>query len=112
VRREQRGIEDSGFARGHSVARLLGIGIPLGMFLLWWGLWGGHADVKSVSETTAQVLGCEGRTCTVRVATGEQVHVLKARNLVVGMKVRMTRTAYTDGELHFELITVPRASSP
>ena len=112
MRREQRAIEETGFARGHSVARLLGIGIPLGMFLVWWGIWGGHADVESVSETTERVLGCEGRTCTVRVATGEQVHILKARNLVVGMQVRMTRTEYTDGELHFELITARPASSP
>jgi hypothetical protein len=111
VRRDQRGIEDAGFARGHSVARLLGIGIPLGMFLVWWGVWGGHAEVKSVSETTALVLDCEGRTCTVQVATGQQVHILKPRNLVVGMKVRMTRTEYTDGELHFELINAQRASA-
>ncbi len=112
MRREQRGIEDAGFARGHSVARLLGIGIPLGMFLVWWGIWGGHAEVKSVSETTAAVLDCEGRTCTVRVATGEQVHILKARNLAVGMQVRMTRTEYTDGELRFDLITAPQRPSP
>jgi hypothetical protein len=108
--REQRRVEGTGFARGHSVARLLGIGIPLGMFLVWWGTWGGHAEVRSISETTALVQGCEGRTCTVRVVTGEQVHILKARNLVVGMKVRMTRTEYTDGELHFELITAQRSS--
>jgi hypothetical protein len=110
VRRPQRVVEDTGFARGHSVARLLGIAIPLAMFLMWWGIWGGHADVKSVSETTGSVLGCEGRTCTVRVATGEQVHVLKPRNLVVGMKVRMMRTEYTDGELRFELVTAQPAS--
>ena len=110
MRRPQRAVEDTGFARGHSVARLLGIAIPLAMFLVWWGIWGGHADVKSVSGTTGSVLGCEGRTCTVRVATGEQVHVLKPRNLVVGMKVRMMRTEYTDGELHFELVTAQPAS--
>jgi hypothetical protein len=94
------------------VARVLGVGIPLCVFLLWWGIWGGHADVRSVSETTALVLGCEGKTCTVRVATGEQVHVLKARNLVAGMQVRMTRTQYTDGELRFELITRRQSTSP
>jgi hypothetical protein len=35
------------------VARVLAIGVPLAMFLLWWGIWGGHAEVESVSETTA-----------------------------------------------------------
>jgi hypothetical protein len=102
-RRDQRGTETSGFARGHSVARVLGIGIPLGMFLLWWGIWGGHAKVRSVSETTAAVLSCEGHTCKVRVATGEQVRILQARDLVAGMQVRMTRTEYSDGELRFAL---------
>jgi hypothetical protein len=87
------------------VARVLGIAIPLGMFLLWWGIWGGHAEVKSVSETRATVASCEGRTCIVRVASGESVRIFKARNLVVGMDVRMTRTEYGDGELRFELIT-------
>lgn len=105
MRRGRQGIEDSGFARGHSVARVLGIGIPLVMFLVWWGIRGGHADVESVSETTATVLACEGRTCRVRVATGEEVVVLKARNMAAGMGVRLTRTQYADGELHFELIT-------
>jgi hypothetical protein len=105
VRRAPENLDNSGFARGHSVARVLGIGIPLGMFLVWWGIWGGHAEVRSVSETTATVLDCEGQTCRVRVATGEQVRILKARNLVPGMNVRMTRTLYDDGELRFELIT-------
>jgi hypothetical protein len=110
VRRPRPLVEETGFARGHSVARLLGIAIPLAMFLVWWGIWGGHADVKSVSETTGSVLDCEGRTCTVRVASGEQVHVLKPRNLVIGMQVRMTRTEYTDGELRFDLVTVRPAA--
>lgn len=112
MRREQRAVAAAGFARGHSVARVLGIGIPMGMFLVWWGIWGGHADVESVSETTAEVLSCEGRTCRVRVASGEQVHVLKARNLAAGRKVRMTRTQYSDGELRFELITSPSGTRP
>ena len=34
MRRQQRAVEDTGFARGHSVARLLGIAIPLAMFAL------------------------------------------------------------------------------
>jgi hypothetical protein len=112
VRRDERSIEPSGFARGHSVARVLGIGIPLGMFLLWWGIWGTHAEVRSVAETTAAVLSCEGRTCRVRVVTGEEVRILQARNLVAGMKVRMTRTEYSDGELRFELITARQSTSP
>lgn len=110
--RQQRGIEGSGFARGHSVARVLGIGIPLAMALVWWGIWGGHAELKSVSETTAAVESCEGRTCSVRVASGERVRVFRPRNLVPGMKVRMTRTEYRDGELRFDLITASRSTSP
>ena len=102
---------DSGFARGHSVARVLAMGIPVIMFLLWWGIWGGHAEERSVSETTGSVLSCEGRTCLVRVATGEKVRVLRARNLDPGMTVRMTRTEYSDGELRFDLITA-RLSTP
>jgi len=111
VRRQQRGVEDAGFARGHSVARLLAVAVPLCMFLVWWGIRGHHADVRSISETTATVLSCEGRTCLVRVASGEQVRILKARNLEPAMQVRMTRTEYEDGELRFELITA-RPSSP
>ena len=110
--RRERALADAGFARGHSVARVLGVAIPLCMFLAWWGIWGGHAEVRSVSETSAIVLKCEGRTCRVRVASGEEVHVLKARNLAEGMTVRMTRTEYEDGELRFELITAGRSAPP
>jgi hypothetical protein len=112
VRRGRQPVEDSGFARGHSVARLLGIGIPLAMFLVWWGIWGGHGKVESVSETTAVVIRDEGNTCLVRVATGEEVRVFKPRNLKAGMTVRMTRTAYRDGELRFELITAAPPREP
>jgi hypothetical protein len=94
------------------VARVLAIGVPLAMFLLWWGIWGGHAEVESVSETTATVESCEGRTCMVRVASGEQVRVFRPRNLVPRMKVRMTRTQYSDGELHFDLVTVRPSAAP
>jgi hypothetical protein len=94
------------------VARVLGIGIPLAMFLLWWGIWGGHAEVKSVSETTAAVLSCEGRTCMVRVASGEQVRIFRARNMTPAMTVRMTRTEYSDGELRFDLITAGQSMAP
>jgi hypothetical protein len=82
------------------------------MFLLWWGVWGGRAEVESVSETQAQVLSCEGRTCLLRVITGEQVRVFKARNLVVGMTVRVSRTVHSDGELRFELIPARQAALP
>ena len=101
-----------GFARGHSVARLLGIGIPVALFLVWWGIWGGHGEVRSISETTAIVIKDEGRTVLVRVASGEQVRVLKPRNVREGMTVRITRTEYRGGELRFELITAPLSSAP
>jgi hypothetical protein len=104
--------EVSGFARGHSVARVLAVGIPLIMFMLWWGIWGGRAKLDSVSETEAKVLSCEGQTCLLRVITGEQVRVLKARNLAVGMTVRVTRTVLSGGELRFELITKLPSAPP
>lgn len=94
-----------GFLRGHQVARILGIAIPLTMILAWWGIWGSHGKVKSVSETTAIVIRDEGRTCLVRVVTGEEVRVFKPRNAREGMTVPMTRTEYRNGELRFDLIT-------
>lgn len=94
-----------GFFRGHQVARVLGIMVPLVMISVWWGVWGSHGKVRSVSETTAVVTRIEGRTCLVRVVTGEEVRVLKPLNLREGMTVRMTRTEYRSGELRFDLIT-------
>lgn len=102
--RGQRPVGD-GFFRGHQVARVLGIVVPLVMIAVWWGVWGNHGKIRSVSETTAVVTRIEGRTCLVRVVTGEEVRVLKPLNLREGMTVRMTRTEYRSGELRFDLIT-------
>ena len=94
-----------GFLRGHQAARILGIAIPLTMVLVWWGLWGSHGKVKSVSETTAIVIRVDERTCLVRVESGEEVRVFKPRNVREGMTVPVTRTEYRNGELRFDLIT-------
>lgn len=94
-----------GFFRGHQLARVLGIAVPLAMISVWWGIWGSHGKVKSISETTAVVTRIEGRTCLVRVVTGEEVRLLKPLNLREGMTVRVTRTEYRNGELRFDLIT-------
>jgi hypothetical protein len=104
-RSERQGPAEDGFLRGHQVARVLGIAIPLVMILVWWGIWGDHGEVRSVSETTAVVIRDEGRTCLVRVATGEEVRVFRPANAREGMTVRMTRTEYRSGELRFDLIT-------
>jgi len=102
---------DSGFQRGHRVARVLAIAVPLAMVLAWWGM-SGHGKVKSVSETTAEVTRIDERTCLVRVASGEQVRIIKQPGLRQGMTVRMTRTEYADGTLRFEPITAPLSTPP
>lgn len=94
-----------GFLRGHQVARVLGMAIPLAMILVWWGVWGTTGKVKSVSETTAVVIRADERICLVRVVTGEEVRLFRPRNVREGMTVRMTRTEYHNGELRFELVT-------
>ncbi|HXC59558.1 MAG TPA: hypothetical protein VN645_09585 [Steroidobacteraceae bacterium] len=102
---------DSGFQRGHQVSRVLAVAVPLAMFLVWWGIWG-TGEVKSVSETTAVVTQVDRRTCLVRIATGEQVRIIKERDLREGMTVRMRRTDYTRGKPRFELITAPLSTTP
>lgn len=102
---------DSGFERGHRIARVLAIAVPLAMVLAWWGL-SGHGKIKSVSETTAVVTHLDTRTCLVRIPTGQQVRILRAAGLSEGMTVRMKRIEYTDGTLRFELITAPLSSVP
>jgi hypothetical protein len=95
-------VADDGFMRGHQVSRVLGIAVPLCIFLVWWGLWGDPGKVTSESEVSAVVIKDEGRTCLVRVASGQQVRVLKPRNAHEGTKLRMRRTEYSNGELRFE----------
>lgn len=102
---------DSGFQRGHRLARVLSIAVPLAMLLGWWGIWG-TGEVKSVSETTAVVTRVDARTCLVRIATGEQVRIIKERDLRAGMTVRMRRTDYTRGKPRFDLITAPLSTTP
>jgi hypothetical protein len=93
-----------GFLRGHQVSRVLGVAVPLAMFLVWWGVWGARGDVVSVTEVSAVVVSDDGKTCLVRVDSGEQVRILKPRQVVTGMRLRLRRTEHEDGELRFDLI--------
>ncbi len=95
---------NDGFLRGHQVSRVLGVAVPLAMFLVWWGVWGLGGDVISVTEVTAEVVSDDGRTCLVKVESGEHVRILKPRNVTRGMRLQLRRTEYDDGELRFEPI--------
>ena len=102
--REQAAAVSGGFLRGHQVARVLAVAVPLAMFLVWWGIWGTHGDVVSENEVVAVVLSDEGKTCLVRVESGEEVRIIKPRNVTVGMRLRMQRREYENGELRFDLL--------
>jgi hypothetical protein len=104
VVRAGKDTDNDGFWRGHQLARALGIAIPLTSFLVWWGMSGGTADVIATSEVSAVVLRDEGKTCLVRVDSGQEVRILKPRNLREGMRLRMRRVSYDNGELRYELI--------
>jgi hypothetical protein len=93
-----------GFFRGHQVSRVLGVAVPLAMFLVWWGVWGARGEVIAISEVTAEVVSDDGKTCLVQVESGQQVRIIKPRNVTTGMRLRMRRTEYDDGELRFDLI--------
>jgi hypothetical protein len=93
-----------GFFRGHQVSRVLGVAVPLAIFLVWWGVWGVRGEVISETEVTAVVVSDDGKTCLVRVDSGQQVRVIKPRNVIRGMRLRMRRTEYDDGELRFDVI--------
>lgn len=103
--------QGEGFLRGHQLARILGIAVPLIMIAVWWGVWGSHGKVESVSETSGVIVRVEAHTCMVQVASGEQVRVFKPRNAREGMQVRMIRTEYRNGELRFDLVTRPSDSA-
>jgi hypothetical protein len=94
----------AGFLRGHQVARVLAVAVPLAMFLVWWGIWGTHGDLISEREVSAVVLSDEGKTCLVRVDSGQEVRIIKPRNVIAGMRLRMRRSEYDNGELRFDLI--------
>lgn len=94
----------AGFLRGHQVARVLAVAVPLAIFLVWWGIWGAHGDLVSELEVAAIVTRDDGKTCVVRVESGQEVRIIKPRNVVVGMRLRMRRSEYDNGELRFDLI--------
>jgi hypothetical protein len=97
-------MSSDGFFRGHQVSRVLGVAVPLAIFLVWWGVWGARGEVVTITEVTATVVSDDGKTCLVQVESGEQVRIIKPRNVTNGMRLRMRRTEYDDGELRFDLI--------
>lgn len=106
-------MSTDGFFRGHQVSRVLGVAVPLAMFLVWWGVWGGHGDAVSVTEVVAVVEQDDGKTCLVRVESGEQVRVIKPRNVKAGMRLKMKRTEFDNGELRYDIIgRAPEAPPP
>lgn len=102
--RAQRSESTDGFLRGHQVARALAVAVPLAIFLVWWGIWGRQGEVVSVSEVSAVVIRDEGKTCLVRVESGQEVRIFKPRNVTLGMRLRLRRSEDEDGQLRFDLI--------
>jgi hypothetical protein len=95
-------VSDDGFLRGHRVARIVGIAVPLTLFLVWWAFSGGRGEITSISEVSALVLSDDGRTCLVRIDSGEQVRVFKPRDAKAGSRLRMRRTLYDNGDVRFD----------
>jgi hypothetical protein len=60
--------------------------------------------VRSVTEVEAVMISDDGKTALVQVDTGQHVRILKPANLRKGVRLRMRRTEYKDGELRFDLI--------
>jgi hypothetical protein len=94
-------MSGDGFARGHQVARVLGIGIPMAIFLVWWSISGNDGDVVATTVVTARIIADEGKTALVVVDEGKSVRILKPRNAGEGDQLRMTRTQYESGELRY-----------
>jgi hypothetical protein len=94
-------MSGDGFARGHQLARVLGVGIPLAIFLVWWSISGNDGDVVAATVVSARIIADEGKTALVLVDEGKQVRILKPRNAAKGDPLRMTRTQYESGELRY-----------
>lgn len=99
-------MSDDGFLRGHRVARVVGVAVPLAIFLVWWSFSGGRGEIASIREVSAVVLQDDGRTCLVEVESGERVRVIRPRDARAGTRLRMRRTDYTNGEVRFDPVAV------
>lgn len=97
-------MSDRGFVRGHSVARVLAIAVPLVVLAIWWGSRNDHGAVSSITEVPAVVVRIEGRTCLVRLQTGEQVRIIRWPELREGLAIRLARTQYKDGAIRYRMI--------
>jgi hypothetical protein len=102
-------MSEDGFLRGHQVARVLGVAVPLAIFLVWWSFQGGTAEIVSESEVQGVVISDDGRTCLVQIESGERVHVIKPRDIRQGMTLRMRRTEYDNGDLRFDPVATRKA---
>jgi hypothetical protein len=92
-----------GFVRGHRVARILGIAVPLVIVLVWWGIWGGQGNVARVTTVSGVVMQDDGKTCLVRAGTGQTVRILCPGTRKKGELLKLRQTLYESGELRYAL---------
>jgi hypothetical protein len=97
-----------GFAEGHRVSRVLAIGVPLAIFLVWWGWNGGARKLKVATEVSGTVIRDDGKTGLVRAQSGEEARVVMPGKLESGAVVRLRRNEFDNGDLRFDLL----ASTP
>jgi hypothetical protein len=93
------------FAEGHRVSRVLAIGVPLAIFLVWWGWNGGARKLKSETEVSGTVIRDDGKTGLVRAQSGEEARVVMPGKAEPGTVVRLRRNEYDNGDLRFDLLT-------
>jgi hypothetical protein len=101
-------MSKDGFAEGHRVSRVLAIGVPIAIFMVWWGMNGGTKDLKSVTEVGGTVIRDDGKTGLVRTQSDEEVRLVMPGTKQQGEVVRLRRHEYDNGELRFDLL----ASTP
>ncbi len=82
---------------------MLAIGVPVAIFLVWWGSRGGHGEVLSSEVEEGVIIERADRTCLVRAAGGETTRLICPSAFRSGMTVRLKRTRYENGELRFSL---------
>jgi hypothetical protein len=96
-------VSIEGFVRGHRVARILGIAVPLAIVLVWWGVWGGQGKVAEVTNVSGVVIKDDGKTCLVRAGTGQTVRILCPGARKQGDVLQLRQTRYESGELRYAL---------
>jgi hypothetical protein len=97
-------MSGDGFLRGHQVSRVLGVAVPVAVFLVWWGWSGGRGDVVAEAIETGRVVERSGKTCLVETAGGERTRLWCPPRMEAGTAVRIRRLTHESGELRFELV--------